>query len=183
MAEDQLIVLGGPLFRKPGTTREEFTKGWRRHAEVVIPWFLEFGVTEYSQIHLPLTMTFTSCADDSSPQRLDNQESEMTQARDILSQADGVAFVKCLPLRSSSGVEQPFGDGFEHPYFLTVIVEDETRFLHPQSGAGAVKGGASFPKLPEVSGGAANWRRIALEIGGQEYIKIKGGKEVVDDVC
>lgn len=181
--ENDTIVLGGPLYRKPGTTREEFMEGWQRHAEVVIPWFLEFGVTEYTQIHLPLTSNFASTAatDNSEQQKLEDHDSDMARARGILRQADGVAFIKCRPVRTSSGVERPFGDGFQHPYFWNVIAKDERAFLHPESGASAVRGGATFPPLPEITGGAAAWRRLALDSGGQEYVKIEGGKQVVDN--
>lgn len=181
MTEDNLIILGGPLHRKPGTTRDEFMKGWQRHAEVVIPWFLEFGVIEYTQIHLPLILTSASIADDPAQQKPKGHGSDMARAHETLRQADGVAFVKCLPLRTSSGGERPFGDGFEHPYFSAIIAKDERTFLHPGSGASGVKSGADFPSLPGIAGGAVTWRRIALQSGGQEYVMIKGGKQVVDN--
>lgn len=181
MAEEQLIVLGGPLFRKPDTTREDFSKAWHRHAEVVLPWFLEFGITEYTQIHLHLPSASSSTVNNSEQQQSEDNDPEITQARETLCQADGVAFVKCLPLRSTSGIEQPFGDGFKHRYFSEVIANDERTFLHSESGASAVKG-STLPELPEIAGGAVTWRRIALEIGGQEYVKIKEAKQVIDDV-
>jgi hypothetical protein len=46
----------GLLKRNPSLTPEQFSESWYgRHAQLVVPFFLHFGVTYYAQIHAPLS--------------------------------------------------------------------------------------------------------------------------------
>lgn len=55
---------------------------------------------------------------------------------------------------------------------------DERRFLHRESGATAVKGDAPVFDLPVLT--VDEWRRMALEMGAVEHVKIREGKAVID---
>ena len=46
----------GLLKRNPSLTSEQFFESWYgRHAQLVVPFFLHFGITYYAQIHGPLS--------------------------------------------------------------------------------------------------------------------------------
>ncbi|KAI0129720.1 hypothetical protein BJ170DRAFT_617352 [Xylariales sp. AK1849] len=162
---DDVISLGGPLFRLPGTTHAVFSVAWHRHAQLASPWFLSFGIQEYIQIHLP-------DRPNSSPSGLESA------AQKILRQADGIALVRCVPIETADGDLRPFGGGGDHPYFAEVIGRDERRFLHVESGATAVKGDPPVFAVPDLE--VDEWRRLGLEMGGVEYVKISNGEAVIN---
>ena len=171
---EPLVSLGGPLFRRPGITHEEFSRAWHRHAGVVVPWFLEFGIVEYIQIHLPGPDTAAAeLSATCSPQ-------DDRAARKLLREADGVALVRCKIVPSVEGKKRPFGDGFTHPYLEKVVAMDERRFLHEEFGAGAIRRETPAFEIPDV--GADEWRRLALQIGGVEHVKLRDSRELIQDV-
>jgi hypothetical protein len=46
----------GLLKRNPSLTPEQFSGSWyNRHAHLVVPFFLHFGITYYAQVHAPLS--------------------------------------------------------------------------------------------------------------------------------
>ncbi|KAJ5131092.1 uncharacterized protein N7515_007131 [Penicillium bovifimosum] len=99
------------LKRRPGTTREEFSKYWEtKHALIVLPWALKYGITYYAQIH---DMSLQSPIDDMS---LNLQEwdgaSEMISTA---SEEDKAAWRANDPCYLG--------------YYQHVIVPDEERFL------------------------------------------------------
>ncbi|KAI2625378.1 hypothetical protein GGS26DRAFT_593067 [Hypomontagnella submonticulosa] len=162
----ELISVGGPLFRNPDISHEDFSKAWSRHAQLVAPWFLTFGVVEYTQIHFHKL-----------PGKPAVSEHESAAHR-VLRQADGVAFVRCRLLPTSDGRTGVFGDGMAHPYFAQTIAVDERRFLHEESGATALQKDPPAYEVPEL--GADEWRDMAKKMGGVEYARIEGGKEIVE---
>ncbi|KAK7753807.1 hypothetical protein SLS62_004173 [Diatrype stigma] len=160
-----LVSLGGPLFRKPGTSHEEFSLAWHRHAQIVVPWLLEFGIVEYVQIHLP------------SPSP--GEKAPAAKGIDhTLREADGVALVRCRSVPSVDRVMRPFGDGLTHPYLEKVIAVNERFFLHEESGISAVKREPPTFEVPDLP--ADEWRNMALRIGGVEHVKIRGAKDVIE---
>ena len=92
--------------RLPGTSNVEFSTSWHRHAQLVCLWFLDFGIQEYSQIHLP-EHTFSS-----------TPPKDETAVQKILRQAYGVALVRCVPVKTANERMRPPGDAGKHPYLL-----------------------------------------------------------------
>ncbi|KAI0381621.1 hypothetical protein F5Y04DRAFT_254966 [Hypomontagnella monticulosa] len=167
----ELISIGGPLFRNPNISHEDFSSAWHRHAQLVAPWFLTFGVVEYTQIHLP--------SPNSPNGPVGNPEvSNESAAHRLLRQADGVAFVRCRLLPTAEGRTGVFGNGGAHPYFAQVIAVDERRFLHEESGATAVTRERPAYEVPAL--GAEAWRDVALAMGGVEYVKIREGRDAIE---
>ncbi|CAJ2512076.1 Uu.00g077010.m01.CDS01 [Anthostomella pinea] len=155
----KLDSIGGPLFRRPDTSHEEFSTAWHRHAQVVASWFLKkFGVVEYTQIHMPRA----------DHQDIMSDKDKDSPARRILRQADGVALVRRYQTPMAGGPGR---------YFEEVILTDERRFLHDESGAGAVKGNPPAYDVPELA--VDEWRELALQMGGIEHVKIRDGQDVV----
>lgn len=162
-----LVSLGGPIFRKPGTSHEEFSLAWHRHAQIVVPWFLEFGIVEYIQIHLP------------SPSPSPGEKASAAKGiGNILKDADGVALVRCRSIPSVDRVTRPFGDGLTHPYLEKVIAVDERRFLHEESGVSAVRREMPTFQVPDLP--VDEWRDMAIRIGGVEHVKVRGAKDVIE---
>ncbi|KAH6644917.1 hypothetical protein BKA67DRAFT_664774 [Truncatella angustata] len=181
---DPVVSLGGPLFRHPGTSYQEFSTSWRRHAQIVTPWFLQFGVTEYIQIHLPpnrsLHTPFSTMLS-SSPSHISPEAS--AQAQKIMAQADGIAIVRYRPVSISPGKTRDLMDGSSHPYFKDVIAADERRFLHTESGATAVApkdGNWSFD-VPALE--VDVWKELAAGcrvVKAEELVIIKDGKAEIE---
>lgn len=171
-----LVSIGGPIFRKPGTSRAEFSLAWHKHAQVVIPWFLEFGIVEYVQIHLPDQGGEAPNAEEPTPARRDGGDGGAAER--ALQKADGVALVRCRSVPSVDGVTRPFGDGLTHPYLEKLVAVDERRFLHEESGVSAVKREPPTLAVPDLE--VDEWRRVALRMGGVEHVKIKDAKDVVE---
>ena len=174
---EPLVSLGGPLFRKPGITHEEFSRAWHRHAGVVVPWFLEFGIVEYIQIHLPEPAD--KATTDAAAAAAATSQDDGGAAERLLRRADGVALVRCRVVPSVEGGARPFGDGFTHPYLEKVVTVDERRFLHEEFGAGAIRREPPSFEIPDLSADA--WRGLAVRIGGVEHVKIMGARELVED--
>ena len=172
---ETLVSMGGPLFRKPGTTHEDFSFAWHRHARVVVPWFLEFGIVEYVQIHLPRPADTEKATLGATTAFQDDGEA----AERLLQKADGVALVRCKVVPSVEGRARPFGDGLTHPYLEKVVAVDERRFLHEEFGAGAVRREPPSFEVPDLSADA--WRGLAVRIGGVEHVKIMGARELIQD--
>ncbi|KAI1326837.1 hypothetical protein F5Y16DRAFT_399957 [Xylariaceae sp. FL0255] len=163
---------GGPLFRRPGISHDEFSVAWHRHGLVAVPWFMKSGYWEYTQIHMPssLPLSSLSAPEPSSTPTSTPAEEEARTAEEILRHADGVALVRWF--------QSPADEVAGKTYFREVILPDERRFLHDESGAGAVKVvGSELSELPEIT--VDEWKEMALRMGGVEHIKIKEGKEVV----
>ncbi|KAK3945497.1 hypothetical protein QBC46DRAFT_370844 [Diplogelasinospora grovesii] len=158
--ESKLQWFGGPLFRAPNTTRAEFTASWRRHATLAAEWFVKFGVVEYRQIHLPDAITHVS----GTP-------------------CDGIALVALMPdPHPDTDNTGGLAAALQHPYYHAVILPDERRFIHPESGSNPIlKQSPSFP-LPDPKMGALEWREMALELGqgATEHRVIHGGVLVVE---
>lgn len=154
------------MFRLIGTSPAEFSTSWHRHAQIVSPWFLSFGLQEYTQIHMP--------EESSSSIPLEHEAA----IQKILRQADGIALVRCVPIKTADGNMLPFGDAEKHPYFSGMIAMDERRFLHVESGATAIKGSPPVFDVPVLA--ADEWRRMALEAGAVEHVKIKDGEAVIE---
>ena len=172
---ETLVSLGGPLFRKPGITHEEFSRAWHRHAGVVMPWFLEFGIVEYIQIHLP----GPDAAAAAEVSATHSPQHDKTAER-LLREADGVALVRCKIVPSVEGKKRPFGDGLTHPYLERVVAVHERRFLHEEFGAGAIRRETPAFEIPDM--GVDAWRRLALQIGGVEHVKLRDSRELIQDV-
>lgn len=164
MSVPKLISVGGPLFRKPSTTNKEFSESWHRHAQLVSPWFLNFGIEEYTQIHISETLITPPAENESAAEK-------------TVRQADGIAIVRCRPIETADGSVKPFGDSHNHPYFANTIAPDERRFLHEESGATAVKNDPPIFHVPQLS--IDEWRDLALRMGGVEHVKIQDGKAAV----
>ncbi|KAF2967856.1 hypothetical protein GQX73_g5667 [Xylaria multiplex] len=156
----KLNSAGGPLFRKPGLSHEEFTTAWHRHGRFALPWCLNAGTWEYIQIHMP-----------SQPDPVEESEASddtvESKARRTLQQADGVAIMRRYDVPAEKG----------NLYFQKVILVDERTFLHDESGAGAVKGNLPAYDVPELH--VDVWREMALRMGGVEHVKIREGKDVI----
>ncbi|KAF2269538.1 hypothetical protein CC78DRAFT_282083 [Lojkania enalia] len=178
-SEPQPLTLGGPLFRNPSTSHSSFSSSWHRHAQIVTPWFLHYQVVDYIQIHLPDPAP-TPTPHEPSPANCPSAQDILLQAKALLRQADGVAYVRCAPIALPDGSAKPFGSGPSHPYFRDVVVPDERRFLHAESGASGVRGETPVYHVPGL--GAEEWRRLAVEMGGVEFVKIREGKAVVEGV-
>lgn len=181
MAEP-ISTLGGPIFRRTDSTHNEFKVAWRRHAQLVTPWFLQFGVKDYTQIHFSSTSSGISTTGKSSSSSFNDISPEtLARAKRVLRQADGVAIVCCVPASTRSGENRPFGDGSLHPYFQDVIAVDERSFLHTESGATAV-----IPEKPEFDVpqlDALMWRALATELTDltvEEVVVIKDGNVLLE---
>ena len=109
LGDEDYQWMGGPLFRKPGTTHAEFCASWLRHGELVAQWFAKRGTIHYFQIHLP---------EDVPPS--------------LGVPGDGVAVV-AFPK------SYVFGSGPATPYYEEIIFVDERRFLHEESGSQPVQ--------------------------------------------
>ncbi|KAI1846389.1 hypothetical protein JX266_007594 [Neoarthrinium moseri] len=172
---ETLISVGGPLFRLPGTSVADFSAAWRRHGQLVAPWFVHFGVYEYIQIYLHNGQGVSLSSADALAA---SSVSGRSQVRGILEQASGIALVRCTAIPSADGSHRPFGDAMAHPYFRDVVSVDERRFLHAESGATAVKGDVPEFDVPDL--GVDEWRALAADIGAEEVVVIKGGKVVCE---
>ena len=146
----KLNSAGGPLFRRPDLSHEDFTVAWHRHGRLALPWALKFGVWEYIQIHMPSPQP-------TSPPSSTGDDTTEVRARRILLQADGVAIMRRYDVPMEAG----------HRYFSSVVLKDERTFLHDESGAGAVKGEPLVYDVPELH--VDVWREMALDMGGVEY--------------
>lgn len=124
--------------------------------------FLNFGIQDYTEIHMPESLSIST----------------PSAAQNILRQADGIALVRCVPINTVDGNMQPFGDFGKHPYFAAMIAPDERHFLHAESGATAVKGDPPAFDVPVLA--IDEWRKLALEAGAVEYVKIRDGNAAID---
>ncbi|KAI1266501.1 hypothetical protein F5Y18DRAFT_425745 [Xylariaceae sp. FL1019] len=164
-------LAGGPLFRRSDLSHERFCEAWHRHAKIVMPWCLRFGVWEYVQIHMPSPSPSNPQTEDEDPTKETGIGSEhLEEARKMLRRADGVAIMRRYQVSTESG----------NKYFKEKVLVDERTFLHDESGAGAVVGEVPVFDVPVLD--VDVWRRLALEIGGVEYVKIRDGKDVVGGV-
>ncbi|KAI0193955.1 hypothetical protein EV127DRAFT_422821 [Xylaria flabelliformis] len=153
---------GGPIFRRPDLSHEEFATAWHRHGQLCTPWCLNSGVWEYIQIHMP-----SPSASNGNPASASTSEDTIeSKARRILEQADGVAIMRRYQVPADEGKQ----------YFESVILPDERRFLHDESGAGAVRGNPPVYDVPALH--VDVWREMALRMGGVEYVNIRDGKDV-----
>lgn len=187
-----LISIATPLFRRSGTTQDDFSAAWHRHAQVVSPWFLHVGVERYTQIHLhqgkptneSQSSTYASqrgnAAESATASQLHPNGQRLEDAKTILQQASGIAYVQLRPILSSSGEMVVFGDGLGHPYFMNVIASDERRFLHEESGASGKKpeDEQAVYNIPTLD--ADEWLELAFELRGVESVKIDGGKAIIN---
>ncbi|KAK9777934.1 hypothetical protein SCAR479_05260 [Seiridium cardinale] len=180
---ESVITLGGPLFRHPDITHEEFSVAWRRHAQLVTPWFLHFGVKEYTQLHIysstsgqPVSFPASSFSGHIPPETL-------AQAQKTLRQADAFVMVRCVPNMTSTGGARPLGDGMLHSYFKKVIAIDERRFLHFESGATAVVPENGKPEFEVPQLDADVWKALVAESDDlvvEELVAIKDGEVVME---
>ncbi|KAI8951322.1 hypothetical protein F4801DRAFT_294251 [Xylaria longipes] len=157
---------GAVIFRRPDLSHDEFSTAWHRHGRLVTPWCLNAGVWEYIQIHMP-----SPSASPKEPESVSTSETRddtiESKARRILEQADGVAIMRSYQVPADGGKR----------YFESVVLPDERRFLHDESGAGAVIGNPPVYDVPALPIDA--WREMALRMGGVEYVKIRDGKDLV----
>ncbi|KAI0546874.1 hypothetical protein F4679DRAFT_587091 [Xylaria curta] len=161
----KLNSAGGPIFRRPDLSHEEFATAWHRHGRLCTPWCLNSGVWEYIQIHMPSPSVPTGKPESVSAPEASDDTIE-SKARRILEQADGVAIMRRYQVPADKGKQ----------YFESVILADERRFLHDESGAGAVRGNPPVYDVPALH--VDVWREMALKMGGVEYVKIRDGKDV-----
>ncbi|KAI0534632.1 hypothetical protein GGR58DRAFT_482310 [Xylaria digitata] len=164
----KLNSAGGPLFRRPDLSHEEFTTAWHRHGRLALPWCLNAGTWEYIQIHMPPQPSPIVESESASASEA-NDDTIESKARRILQQADGVAIMRRYDVPAEKG----------NLYFQRVIFVDERTFLHDESGAGAVKGNPPVYDVPELH--VDVWREMALSMGGVEHVKIREGKDVTGD--
>ncbi|KAJ8131552.1 hypothetical protein O1611_g2076 [Lasiodiplodia mahajangana] len=165
----KLNSAGGPLFRRPDLSHEEFSTAWHRHGRLCGPWCLKFGIWEYIQIHMPHPSPSIEEAEPSSTSEVTDETIE-SKARRILQQADGVAIMRRYDVPTEAG----------SAYFKNVVLADERRFLHDESGAGAVRGDPPVYDVPDLH--VDVWREMALTMGGVEHVKIRDGKDVAGGV-
>lgn len=144
---------GGPLYRNPEKSPAEYCTHWLAHGRLVTPLFLKFGVKEYRQLHLPQIL----------------HESLTDDERNALKDVDGIAFV-LVNLQS-------LVESFKSQYYEKVIVPDERRFLHEESGSSPTKRDPRTFNPPEMD--AKEWRNLALKAGAKEYCIIEDGKALV----
>ncbi|KAI1753478.1 hypothetical protein F4782DRAFT_496482 [Xylaria castorea] len=156
---------GGPIFRRPDLSHEEFATAWHRHGRLVTPWCLNCGVWEYIQIHMPSPSATTEEPESASTSETSNDTIE-SKARRILEQTDGVAIMRRYQVPTDGGKQ----------YFENVVLADERRFLHDESGAGAVMGNPPIYDVPALH--VDVWREMALRMGGVEHVKIRDGKDL-----
>lgn len=154
----ETVSSGTPLVRKPGIGRAEFREAWLSHGALVASWFVEKGVRTYSQLHMP----------DHHPGDLSAEDAR------LLELIDGVACVQIAPGPNP----QPWSQGGAGNSFLNVVLSDETRFLHEECGAGAVKREPPSFLMPEKT--AQEWREWALGLGATEHAIIEDGEVVID---
>ncbi|TGJ79579.1 hypothetical protein E0Z10_g9188 [Xylaria hypoxylon] len=165
----KLNSAGGPIFRRPDLSHEEFTTAWHRHGQLVLPWCLNSGVWEYIQIHIP-SQSGSIVESESVSAPVASDDTIESKARRILQQADGVAIMRRYNVPTEAG----------NLYFERVVLTDERGFLHDESGAGAIKGNPPIYDVPELH--VDVWREMALSMGGVEHIQIREGKGVVEGV-
>ncbi|KAI0408242.1 hypothetical protein F4802DRAFT_551122 [Xylaria palmicola] len=160
---------GGPLFRRPDLSHEEFAAAWHRHGRLVTPWCLNAGTWEYIQIHMPPPSASPGgSSEPAAPGAAsdDDDDTVESRARRALRQSDGVAIMRRYAVPTEAG----------QPYFERVVLVDERRFLHDESGAGAVVEDAPVYDVPALH--VDVWREMALSMGGVEHVKIREGKDV-----
>lgn len=179
----KLHSAGGPLFRRPDVSHEEFATAWHRHGQLCTPWCLNAGVWEYIQIHMPSPSPSPAPSTEESkaaPTSDTSADAIERKARRILQLADGVAIMRFQVHDASAPAPAPAPALAEAKagklYFEKVVLVDERRFLHDESGAGAVRGEPPVYDVPELH--VDVWREMALGMGGVEYVKIRDGKDV-----
>ena len=145
---------GGPLYRNPEKSHAQYSAHWLAHGTLVIPFFLKYGVEEYRQLHMPEVL----------PKSLTEEE------RNALKDVDGIAFVHMNLPRILEGLKSK--------YYQKVIVPDERRFLHEESGSSPVKKDPPAFKPPQM--GAREWRNLALKAGAREYCIIEDSESLME---
>ncbi|KAI1422139.1 hypothetical protein F5Y12DRAFT_764065 [Xylaria sp. FL1777] len=153
----RLNSAGGPIFRRPDLSHEDFSTAWHRHGRLALPWALKCGVWEYIQIHIPHPVPAES---ETTSTAVTGDDTVEAKARRILRQADGVAIMRRYDVPTAAGDR----------YFKSVILTDERTFLHDESGAGAVRGNPPVYDVPDLH--VDVWREMALSIGGVEHSKL-----------
>ncbi|KAI1111097.1 hypothetical protein F5Y14DRAFT_426623 [Nemania sp. NC0429] len=168
----KLHSAGGPLFRRQDLSHEEFATAWHRHGQLCTPWCLNAEVWEYIQIHMPSPSPSPSPSSSPSdskaaPTSDTGADTIERKARRILQVADGVAImrfqVRDAPVPTVAKAKAKAGA----LYFETVVLADERRFLHDESGAGAVRGDPPVYDVPDLH--VDVWREMALAMGGVEH--------------
>lgn len=91
------------------------------------------------------------------------------KARRILQLADGVAIMRFQVQDVSAPAPAPAEAKAGKLYFEKVVLADERRFLHDESGAGAVRADPPVYDVPDLH--VDVWREMALGMGGVEYGK------------
>ncbi len=70
------------------------------------------------------------------------------------------------------------GAGLAGPYYEEVVLIDERRFLHDESGSRPVKRDPAAFTIPTRT--PLEWRKLALEAGGEEHRVVENSKTIVD---
>lgn len=151
--------LGAPVFRRPSITHAEFCTHWlQTHGPIATLCFLQPGnIVEYTQIHLP-----------------DAQDrSGSAEAKEKLLPFDGVGLLTTKRVPDAQGAQN---QGIDE-YYKNVVLPDERRFLHEESGLTPVK--KSPPIVEILPMGASEWKQLALEVGGVRHTLIRDGKSTI----
>lgn len=132
----------GLLKRNPAMTREEFSEHWeKKHAPLVIPWALHYGIEYYAQASPIRKITHDLHVTKQTPQSPLSQN-PVTQDLLTLSQVHNPRLAPNAPPLPDLAIEEYDGaaqmkmpspetmaEAFKDPYYLSVILPDERRFL------------------------------------------------------
>lgn len=160
--------------RNPAMTREEFSEHWeKKHAPLVIPWALQYGIEYYAQASpIPrIHMTYES----PKPTNMRSLKSRLHKTLLTISQVHNIRPATNTPPLQDLAIEEWDGaaqmkmpspetmaGAFKDPYYLNVILPDERRFL--------------------VSEEKLHIKVVPLEaIAGERKVIIESGKVVTRD--
>ncbi|RDW58388.1 hypothetical protein BP5796_12318 [Coleophoma crateriformis] len=109
------VMRQGLLKRNPQMTRQQFSDHWyTKHAALVVPLFLDSGISNYSQLHNPVAVN---------------------PALDV-SEYDGVASVPSDEALAEMARPKKDGEGdapWRDQYYREVVLPDERRFLESEA--------------------------------------------------
>jgi hypothetical protein len=164
----------GLMKRDPAMTREEFSQYWeKKHAPLVIPWALQYGIEYYAQASLIPRIYVTYVSPE--PTDISSLKIQLHKMLLTISQMHNIRLAPNAPPLQDLAIEEWDGavqmkmpspeimaEAFKDPYYLNVILPDERRFL--------------------VSEAKLHIKIVPPEaIAGERKVIIEGGKVVIGD--
>ncbi|KAI9698957.1 MAG: hypothetical protein M1836_003146 [Candelina mexicana] len=137
-AEHQTVYRITTFFsRKPGLTDEEFYNHWYNiHGRLCAPWVVKAGILGYKQFHTPPTLRSALRPPDRPSTPLAPTSLTSLPPSSLSPAGPGGAFAESMALQTYDGGADfyvrslsDFTNAFKDEYYLTVIKEDEDKFV------------------------------------------------------